>query len=165
MRLKKLDIVISFLSACDCLRTLKIDPDIMKLSAINLHQTYCSESAYIRGSHQKIVAFTFYGNISNEKHKKRQYFEGIEANLKSMKDFYPSWNMRLYINLTEHNLLMEHLCKISCENDIIDICDISDFPKSNFEVEKVPPSMWRFLPVLDPQVILSLDLRNIHVVM
>ena len=68
---------------------------------ITLKNTTCGPSAFERGSHQKVVAFTFYELESGEElgvksDKSRHYFEGIVDNLSLMKEYYPGFVMRLY---------------------------------------------------------------------
>ena len=67
---------------------------------ITLKNTTCGPSAFERGSHQKVVAFTFYEPESSEVGVKsdqtRHYFEGIRDNLSLMKEYYPGFVMRLY---------------------------------------------------------------------
>ena len=67
---------------------------------ITLKNTTCGPSAFERGSHQKVVAFTFYEPESSEVGVKgdqtRHYYEGIRDNLALMKEYYPGFVMRLY---------------------------------------------------------------------
>ena len=70
---------------------------------ITLKNTTCGPTAFERGSHQKVVAFTFYESESDLEVKSdetRHYFEGIRENLALMKEYYPDFVMRLYYEVS-----------------------------------------------------------------
>ena len=148
----------SALNTCHCNRTLTLYHNSHLDTKVFLNQTLCSQSAFRRGPHQKIVAFTYYGSKkSKDKHIRNlyidTYFQGIDTIAKTMSEFYPGWVMRLYHHIDVNDPLMKILCKIACTNPVIDICDVKNLPRSNLiQATKIHPSMWRFLPVLDPQV-------------
>ena len=81
---------------------------------ITLKNTTCGLSAFERGSHQKVVAFTFYELESSEvgvkSDKSRHYFEGIVDNLSLMKEYYPGFVMRLYYEAYPHT--ESKLCRL-----------------------------------------------------
>ena len=88
---------------CTCLGRNIISQQSANINAIvniTLHNTTCSPSAFARGSHQKVVSFTFYEPESSElgvkSEQTRHYFEGIRDNLSLMKEYYPGFVMRLY---------------------------------------------------------------------
>ncbi|CAM6054796.1 unnamed protein product [Sphagnum tenellum] len=60
---------------------------------ISYNQTTCSRDAFVRGAGQKVVAFSFYGDI-NATRQEKGYFEGIMGNLELMPKIYPGWTMR-----------------------------------------------------------------------
>jgi hypothetical protein len=51
--------------------------------------TTCGRDAYRRRSHQKVVAFSFYGDVHSKESVEKGYFEGILENLKLMAKHYP----------------------------------------------------------------------------
>ena len=56
------------------------------------------------------------------------------------------FSMRLYHNLQSDDPLLSLFCQYACDEDIFDLCYIEN------EKEKLFPMLWRFLPVIDPQV-------------
>ena len=54
--------------------------------------------------------------------------------------------MRLYHNIQADDPLMSLFCKYACENNFVDLCYVDN------EKEKLFPMLWRFYPVIDPQV-------------
>ena len=88
-------------SQCSCLKRniSHLGANNNAIGNITLKNTTCSLSAFERGSHQKVVAFTFYESESElgvKSEKTRHYFEGIRDNLALMKAYYPDYVMRLY---------------------------------------------------------------------
>ena len=64
-------------------------------SAVEYRDTTCSRAAWHRGSNQKVVGFSFYGNTSSNSHKSKQYFVGIKENLELIPRLYDkTWTMR-----------------------------------------------------------------------
>ena len=77
------------LELCDCTRTLvipvihltstaKINTSTLFPQQIGFNSTTCGWSAYQRGSHQKIISFSFYGNLNSSVHNAKQYFVDIQ---------------------------------------------------------------------------------------
>ena len=62
----------------NCTRTIQpISP-----SSIDISNTSCGRDAYMRGPHQKVVSFSFYGNISSPSHLLQGFFQGKTELLK-----------------------------------------------------------------------------------
>eukprot|EP00095_Tigriopus_kingsejongensis_P000913 snap_masked-scaffold186_size273091-processed-gene-1.3 protein:Tk00913 transcript:snap_masked-scaffold186_size273091-processed-gene-1.3-mRNA-1 annotation:"hypothetical protein DAPPUDRAFT_320085" len=127
------------------------------LTEFTFPDTTCSLAAFERGDHQKVVAFSFYGDARSEKHKAKEYFQGIEKNLSLMGKYYPGWTMRLYFDLQsesdERNSLLDSLCQLSCQNVNFDLCHIQQLPGTPLpNASRVFAMNWRFFPTLDPQV-------------
>ena len=60
---------------------------------------------------------------------KRDYFSGIQTNLKLMEELYgPDWIMRLYYQIPKESQNWKRLCSIVCQNSNIDICDAENNP-------------------------------------
>ena len=120
---------------------------------VPFNQTTCGNDAYLRGSHQKIVGFSFYGDVNSDYSKKKGYFEGIIGNLELMPKFYPGWVMRLYYDLDQTDPVLQDLCQLACTHSNIDICNAKHLPGNPFvDASRVFPMNWRFFPTLDPQV-------------
>ena len=69
-------------------------------------QTTCSQDAWHRGSHQKVLAFSFY-SVPGQASKSKMFFKGVKANLDLMGKLYKKdWNMRLYYDLEDKDPLM-----------------------------------------------------------
>ena len=100
---------------CSCNRTL-FDIEENKTNSVKFSQTTCGREAFQRGSNQKVVGFSFYGDSSSEAHKAREYFTGIEENLRLVRFLYgDDWSIRLYYDLDKvkyfHILRYFHILK------------------------------------------------------
>ena len=120
--------------------------------------------AFQRGTNQKVAVFSFYGDKSSDKHKQRKYFGGIEENLRLVRAEYGAdWSLRLYYDLAQSDELMDRLCELACSNSHLDLCNVRQLPGNPVrDASHLHPSIWRFLPSLDPQVsvFLSRDLDS-----
>ena len=105
---------LQYLSQCECYRDYS-QHTLGHTTNISLENTTCSEAAYYRGPHQKVISFTYFDPPENElvpKNKTaREYFRGIEENLNLVKKFYPGYNMRLYYQVSSDTTLTQ-LCHI-----------------------------------------------------
>ena len=124
-------------------------------------QSSCSKPALARGSHQKVIAFTFFVGPTFDK-LKRDYLAGIEKNFLNMQSMYGSeWVMRLYYNIQGNQELLDHICSLACFKSNIELCDLAE-KNENFDmsaisnatvhidnIAKVYPLVWRFFPILD----------------
>ena len=139
------------LSHCPCTRTL---PVVASAERVEYSDTTCGRDAYERGTHQKVVGFSFYGNTSSGVHKAKQYFIGIKENLSLVSQLYgKDWSMRLYYDLEKDDPLLEDLCSLACEQPSLDLCYVRDLPGNPVkDASSVFAMNWRFLPTLDPQV-------------
>ena len=73
----------------------------------------CSKRSSSRGLDQKVVSFSFWGEMQNG------YFRGILDNLVMMETNYPGWVMRLYVsNAKLTNESMRTLCDIQCNQTV-----------------------------------------------
>ena len=137
------------LETCKCHRTINLSNN----NGTNFSSTSCSREAYMRGSDQHVVAFSFYGDPATPHHKSKQYFAGIQDNLISMAQFYPGWTMRLYHDLTKENPLFQNLCTLACSNNQLDLCYVNQLPGSPFvDASRIFPMNWKFFPTIDEQV-------------
>jgi len=151
------------LQHCGCKRCFKRETLPSNPPDLSYNQTTCSYDAFRRGPNQKIIGFSFYGNIDSDYSKKKGYFEGIVGNLELMPKFYPGWTMRLYYDLDKKDPVLKDLCDLACRDSNIDICDAKHLPGTPFvDASKVFAMNWRFFPTLDPQVdvFLSRDLDS-----
>jgi len=138
------------LENCGCRRRLQFNANPEDLS---FNQTTCGKDAFMRGPHQKIVGFSFYGDINSDYSKKKGYFEGIIGNLELMPKYYPGWVMRLYYDLDAKDPVFQDLCQLACKHKNLDICDAKHLPGTPFiDASRVFAMNWRFFPTLDPQV-------------
>ena len=141
------------LEHCDCQR--KLDQHVIEQAngSVIFNQTTCGADAFRRGSNQKIVGFSFYGDINSDNSKKKGYFRGILGNLKLMPKYYPGWVMRLYYDLDKADPIFQDLCQLACHDANLDICDAKHLPGTPFvDARRVFAMNWRFFPTLDPQV-------------
>ena len=122
-------------------------------SDLMFNQTTCSSHSFKRGPHQKIIAFSFYGDINSDRYKMKGYFQGIAGNLKLIPKFYPGWIMRLYYDLDKNDPVLNDICELACSDNNIDICEIKQLPGTPFvDATDVFAMNWRFFPTMDPQV-------------
>ena len=140
-----------FNKKCGCERIIKSDDFGNEFTLFN--QTTCSQDAYLRGKHQKIVSFSYFTPKDAEFGKKKGFYVGIKGNLQKMEQFYPGWIMRLYHNMDQNDPMLKDVCNLVCQNSNFDICDVKDLPGNPFtDGSKIFPTIWRFFPTLDPQV-------------
>ena len=121
-------------------------------SMINL--TTCSiNSAMIGQFHRKVISFSYYEtNVFDKIH--RNYFNGIEKNLQSIKYHYGlGWSMRLYVQLSKiSSFKLKKLYQLTCMYpEQFDICDVESIPRFG-NLSNIFPMNWRILTMLDPQV-------------
>jgi len=136
--------------------------DIETNQDIKFNKTTCSMDAFRRGGGQKIVGFSFYGDINSNIEKVKGYFEGIGENLKLMPMHYPGWIMRLYFDLDRKDPVLHELCKLACNDSNLDICDAENLPGIPVKnATEVFAMNWRFFPTLDPQVRVFMPRGNI----
>ena len=103
-----------------------------------------------------MIAFTYFnggGSDGGHHSSRRKYVEGIRGNLEAMALIYgPEWTMRLYHNLGENDI-EELLPFIGSEKQFV-LCDINRNPLLG-NASILLPTLWRFLPLLDDQVLSS----------
>ena len=135
------------LEQCPCSRTLPLPSDSnATLAPVALNLTTCSRDAWRRGPHQRVAAFSFYGDTRSKDHKYKQvagyeicnmcryikgnilwqYFTGISENLELLTSLYGAgWVLRLYYDLDPaDSQLQAELCDLACANTNIDLCNI-----------------------------------------
>ena len=99
-------------------------------------QSSCSKPALTRGSHQKVIAFTFFVGPTFDK-LKRDYLAGIEKNFLNMQSMYGSeWVMRLYYNIQGNQELLDHICSLACFKSNIELCDLAE-KNENFDLSAI----------------------------
>ncbi|KAF4528042.1 hypothetical protein B566_EDAN016662 [Ephemera danica] len=124
----------------------------------NFSASTCSFNATSRGANQRVVIFSFYGNISSD----RSYFQGIRRNAQRIQQLYPDWVMRVYHNASDPHA-RQLLCQTQCSyGEFLDTCFVGDLPGYG-NLTDIHPMVWRFLPMSDPlvDVALSRDLDSI----
>ena len=73
----------------------ELDPDcrcriVTKVEKVALeHRSLCGQSATDRGPNQKVISYSFFGSIQSG------YYEGIFHNFDGVRQYYPSYVMRL----------------------------------------------------------------------
>lgn len=135
---------------CDCARSMTIS---QKKDQVPFNKTTCGMDAFVRGSGQKVVSFSLYGDSSSDHWKKKAYFEGVRGNLELMRKYFPEWIMRIYFDLEPGDPVLKELCNLACHNDVLDLCHARKLPGTPIkDARKVFPMIWRFFPSLDLQV-------------
>ncbi|RNA06753.1 hypothetical protein BpHYR1_019344 [Brachionus plicatilis] len=106
------------------------------------------------GSKQKVVSYSLYG-------KDKRYYRIIQDLPKLTKQFYPDFLIRIY---HDDSIDRSIICKIECEFDHVDFCDISkiQLKDSDTNLNQVHSMIWRFFPLGDSfvDVFMSRDLDS-----
>ena len=113
----------------------------------------CGCRGHQRGRHQKVIAFSLYGNFSQNWTRQR-YVEAMERVADQVRSAYPGWIVRIYSTAINSRILEKTFG--TNKNGHVDICVVENaldetrphLLKSNLLI----PSVWRFLPLLDPMV-------------
>jgi hypothetical protein len=138
-------------------RTIRVN-DTAKNQNILFKQTTCGWDSFRRGATQKIVGFSFYGDMKSKLSIEKGYFEGLIENLKLMTSQYPGWIMRLYFDVDKNDPLMNALCNLACSDNNLDICDTANLPGIPLKnATKIFPMNWRHFPTLYPPVNINLS--------
>ncbi|GAB6030746.1 hypothetical protein CHUAL_007597 [Chamberlinius hualienensis] len=104
-------------------------------------------SANVRGYHQNVLSFSFYGDT------KSGYFKGVAVNAESIAKLYPGWTMRLYHNINpSDNESTADLCREVCRFSHLDECYIGDIAEQFHNIESNFGMLWRFAVMGDPTV-------------
>ena len=111
-----------------------------------LNRSTCGQYASDRGPGQKIIAFTFYGNLNSK------YFAGIASNAASIQSSYPGYVMRLYFNKNSMRRDgLNKICDLFCKHPNVDLCDVGQIQQYPHLAKKFG-MIWRFTPMADPLV-------------
>ncbi|XP_049849060.1 uncharacterized protein LOC126317237 [Schistocerca gregaria] len=117
----------------------------------------CGEGATARGPGQRVVAFSYYGDVNNT----RGYYTGIERNAAAIGGLYPGWTMRVYHDVPpgDRFAASRELDRLSREFPHLDLCYVGDVPGYG-DLRGRQQNAWRFLAMADPlvDVFISRDL-------
>lgn len=128
-----------------CPRALR--PRLVTVYQGQVNMSSCDDQATARGPHQKVVAYSLYGDMYSK------YFNGTPYNVEAVARMYPGWTMRLYHNLDlKDNVVSEVLCEMWCNNDHLDICDVRQLPSGIGDQRHIFGMIWRFFVMGDPLV-------------
>jgi len=169
------DKVLLKIPECGCEKYVHRNPEIRNPKHTPQNGT-CSVETFSRGPGQKIIGFTFYEPIKEEKEigkeneeredkSKRNYLDGIKDNLQLIKEKYGSdWIVRVYYHVKSYDKdspVMKQLCDLACSEPNLDLCDAQKNPRLG-NATLLYPLLWRFLPVIDVNVdfYLSRDLDS-----
>ncbi|ODM89768.1 hypothetical protein Ocin01_16912, partial [Orchesella cincta] len=109
----------------------------------------CSDERSFIGTNQSVISYTFYlpnkkwSKVEAERKKlkgKDAFANGIEGNLRGMREHFPGWVMRLYTDVDPD----QSLCEIICGNDDLFWCDVRQLPGGQ-NMSKYFAKTWRFL--------------------
>jgi len=118
------------------------------------------------GRNQSVVTYSVYGDALDAQGNVTKYYNLLSVIAQQVKHFYPSWRIRFYHSI-DHKQQAERrlLCQAYCENDHVDLCDVNDVvrrlsrqneaattPVSAVQLKNLNRMLWRYLPMLDPQV-------------
>jgi len=105
--------------------------------------------------------------VRNDRFNWRLTKDPYSENLQAMAKYYPSdYRMRLYFDVDPSSSTRRRLCQLKCGTELgrsrLFLCDVKKNPKYG-DAGILYPLIWRFLPVMDPQVelLLSRDLDSV----
>ncbi len=153
-------------SLCGCDKEIRVTADDFSTPSEVFH--WCSPVASMRGNHQKVIAYTIYGNMTDVSVSKRYYSLLHDIAVTAEKE-YPGWNVRIYHNFTEERKgapeergAQGKLCDVYCKFPHVDLCSVPLMVKSIGSNSTNPidpallvglnPKMYRYLVMLDPNV-------------
>ncbi|KAK4295457.1 hypothetical protein Pmani_031977 [Petrolisthes manimaculis] len=96
----------------------------------------CSDLATLRGVDQQVVSYSVFGEFPND------YYLGLHKLLPRIKEVYPEWNVRVYIDAS-YNSLLPWMCQLACQHPHLDFCNIAHLPNLD-DVIVGDGIMWRF---------------------
>ena len=74
-------------------------------------------------------------------------------NLALMPKYFPDWVIRVYVDMDPEHPDMKDLCLAACNSTQLDICLSRKLPGTPVkDCTNIFPMIWRYFPVLDPQV-------------
>lgn len=123
---------------CHCKRPFSID-FVSDHPIQNFTQSTCDIYASQRGPHQKVVSYSFYGNITSP------YFTGVAKNVEQVTQLYPGWVMRVYHGVDTHQPKnLAALCKLWCKYPQLDMCQVGALPRPLGDQSRIHGMVWRF---------------------
>jgi hypothetical protein len=66
--------------------------------------------------------------------------------------------MRVYYRLAHNSTTFSSLCSLACNESVLDLCDILDGTRLGVRLNDIKPLLWRYFPIVDPQVDIVLEL-------
>ncbi|XP_064091245.1 uncharacterized protein LOC135204922 [Macrobrachium nipponense] len=118
----------------------------------------CSDHATARGSRQKVISYSYFGNTSDLGLYNR-YFSEIRNRALEIRQYYPGFVMRVYHSVgPDDEKGQREICRAFCDIPLIDFCDVHSLPAPwfDFGAQQKMGTLWRFLTLLDPLVDVSL---------
>ena len=97
-----------------------------------------------RGSNQKVLSYSLYGNQS-------YYSKYLDRIFTEAGKIYPDWSIRVYYN--DSNINNSLICDIECKYKQLDFCNVKEIPLDNFmvnaDLSQSYGMMWRWFPIAD----------------
>lgn len=158
---------------CNCGKVIAM-PDESNLPDPNAFQ-WCSPESSVRGTHQKVITYTLYGNVQDSAISKR-YFSLLKNISLTTEKYYPGWIVRIYHNIRDRDgpekEAHSQLCDIYCRFSHVDLCSFpllverigsSTIPIDPAHLTGLNPRMFRYLVMLDPNtdIFISRDIDSI----
>lgn len=97
-----------------------------ELLAMASKSRLCSDYSVGRGADQKVISTSYF----------RANFQELKSNAKAIATMYPGYYMRVYHNFSSQKHA-ELLCELFCQNDHIDLCDVTKLGKSNLLIPDI----------------------------
>ncbi|CAF3622861.1 unnamed protein product [Adineta steineri] len=145
-------------SSCTCTRPLpKSNSNLLIIDESS--SSLCSHYSTLRGSHQRIVSISMYGQGDNAMFTLNTSVNLLHELVSDIKKRYPNWILRIYHDLTIKN---DVICSIECTYNNVDFCNTTSLSNLGNLNSYIPPKIWRFLPVGDElvDIMISRDLDS-----
>jgi len=142
-------------SLCNCAKIIPADV------AAQSRFSWCSVESDLRGPHQRVVAYSLYGDANNGSTFRRYY--SLMNNLSmTVEKQYPGWTLRIYHAFTQQDgEAYGALCNIYCRFPHVDLCNVRElWERIGNTTVPIDPALlrglnhkiYRFLVMLDPLV-------------
>ena len=103
------------------------------------------------------MSYAFHSD-SRSSSSPKKLLKGVKENLGLVRDFYPDFVMRLYLDRARtDDKTLGRLCSLACADNKLDLCDVGQMPGENPVKEegaagKLFPLIWGVMAAADAQV-------------
>ena len=154
--------VLVFSPLCNCTRYIPVANDSTATPSGGAGQfPWCSEDSHLRGSHQRVVAYSLFGDARRPRSYCR-YYSLLRHISTRVEEEYPGWVIRIYHSFNDDDDdARRSLCDIYCRFPHVDICSVRNMwqrigdakrPIDAKILQGLNQRMYRYLVALDADV-------------